>query len=55
MNKNNYDWIFMNDIDEYLNIKNDTLKNYLSDIKFNKSDFIKIHWVISIDNNFFSL
>ena len=51
MNKNDYDWIFMNDIDEYLVIKNDSLKHYLSDIKFKKCDFIKIHWVVARDND----
>ena len=51
MNKNDYDWIFMNDIDEYLVIKNNSLKNYLSDNKFKKCDFIKIHWVVATDNN----
>ena len=51
MNKYEYDWIFMNDVDEYLVIKNDTLKHYLSDNKFKKCDFIKFHWVLARDNN----
>ena len=51
MNKNDYDWIFMNDIDEYLVIKNNSLKHYLSDTKFKKCDFIKIHWVLARDND----
>ena len=50
-NKNKYDWIFMNDIDEFLVIKNDKLKNYLSKGIFKKCDFIKFHWVLSNDNN----
>ena len=51
INKYEYDWIFMNDIDEYLVINNDSLKHYLSDNKFKKCDFIKFHWVVSRDNN----
>ena len=50
-NKNKYDWFFMIDIDEYLYIKNNTLKNYLSNKIFDKCDFIKIHWVQPTDNN----
>ena len=51
INKNKYDWLFMNDIDEYLVIKNDKLKNYLSKGVFKKCDFIKFHWVLASDNN----
>ena len=51
MNKNKYDWIFMNDIDEYLVIRNDSLKHYLSEKKFKKCDFIKFHWMLASDNN----
>ena len=51
MNKYKYDWIFMNDIDEYLVIRNDSLKHYLSEKKFKKCDFIKFHWVLATDNN----
>ena len=41
----------MVDMDEYLYIVNDTLKNYLTKQEFNNCDFIKIHWVVSNDNN----
>ena len=41
----------MNDIDEYLVIKNDTLKNYLSNKIFNHCDFIRIHLIQPTDNN----
>ena len=51
MNKYDYDWIFMNDIDEYLVIRNDSLKHYLSNNNFKKCDFIKFHWVLATDNN----
>ena len=51
MNKYKYDWILMNDIDEFLVIRNDTLKNYLSNIRFKKCDFIKFHWMLSTDND----
>jgi hypothetical protein len=50
-NKNIYDWLLMVDIDEYLFIVNDTLKNYLSNSIFDKCDFIKFHWLLSKDNN----
>ena len=51
-NKYNYDWVFMIDIDEYLILKNDSLKNYLSNEIFKNCDFIKIHWLVATDNNF---
>ena len=50
-NLNNYDWFLMVDMDEYLYIVNNTLKNYLSNQMFNKCDFIIFHWVIPNDNN----
>ena len=46
-----YSWFIMVDMDEYLYIVNDTLKNYLTKQEFNNCDFIKIHWVVSNDNN----
>ena len=46
--KDDYDWIIMTDMDEYLIIKNNqTLKEYLSDKVFDKCDSIKIHWKMS--------
>ena len=50
-NLNKYDWFLMVDMDEFLYIVNNTLKNYLSNHIFNKCDFIKFHWVIPNDNN----
>jgi hypothetical protein len=50
-NKIKFDWILMVDMDEYLYIKNDKLKNYLLKPVFKKCDFIKIHRVIANDNN----
>jgi len=41
----------MIDMDEYLIIKDNTLKGYLSDKVFDKCDFIKIHWKMTSDNN----
>ena len=41
----------MVDMDEYLYIVKDSLKNYLTRKEFIKCDFIKIHWVIPKDNN----
>ena len=50
-NLKKYDWFIMVDMDEFLYIVNDTLKNYLMNERFYKCDFIKIHWVNSRDNN----
>ena len=50
-NKNNFDWILMVDMDEYLYIKKDKLKNYLLKPVFKKCDFIKFHWVHPTDND----
>ena len=50
-NKDLYDWFIMFDMDEYLVIKNNTLKKYLSSPLFNQCDFIRIHWKIATDNN----
>ena len=50
-NKNKYDWFLMVDLDEFLIIKNNTLKNYLSKDIFKKCDFISFNWVIPTDNN----
>jgi len=49
-NKNKFDWILMVDMDEFLYIKKDTLKNYLLKPVFNKCDFIKINWILPSDN-----
>ena len=49
--KKDFDWIFMIDVDEYLVIKNETLKNYLSDNIFKECDFLKIHWLQPTNNN----
>ena len=49
--KNKYDWFLMIDMDEFLVIINDTLKNYLSREIFNNCDFIKFNWLIPSDNN----
>ena len=46
-----FDWILMVDMDEFLVIVQDTLKNYLRKPIFNKCYFIKINWVIATDNN----
>ena len=50
-NNKNYDWLLMIDMDEYLVIKNNNLKNYLTKSIFNKCDFIKFNWVLTTDNN----
>ena len=50
-NKKKYDWFLMLDMDEFLFIVNDTLKNYLTKNYLKKCDFITIHWVLATDNN----
>ena len=50
-NNNRFDWLLMVDMDEYLYIVNDSLKNYLTNKRFNKCDFIKLHWVLPTDND----
>ena len=50
-NLKNYDWFIMVDMDEYLYIIQDSLKNYLNDKIFDKCDFIKIHWADTRDKN----
>jgi len=50
-NKKDYDWFLMIDMDEFLFIKNDTLKHYLSNKTFDKCDFVKFHWVYANDND----
>ena len=52
--KNNFkkfDWFIMVDMDEYLYIIKDSLKNYLNNKIFDKCDIIKIHWANSQDKN----
>ena len=51
INKDFYDWFIMFDMDEFLIIKNNTLKDYLSSSIFNLCDFIRIHWKIATDND----
>ena len=50
-NMNNFDWFLMFDLDEFLFIKNDKLKDYFSKGIFKKCDFISFNWVIPNDNN----
>jgi len=50
-NMKEYDWFLMIDLDEFLFIVNDTLKNYLSKEIYNKCDFIKFNWATANDNN----
>ena len=50
-NMKEYDWFLMIDVDEFLFIVNNTLKNYLSNEIYNKCDFIKFNWATANDNN----
>ena len=49
-NINKFDWFIIIDMDEFVYIVNGTLKDYLVDNKFNKCDFIRLHWVSTNDN-----
>ena len=50
-NPNEYDWFAMFDMDEYLYIVDGNIKDYLTNNIFDKSDFIRNHWVSTNDNN----
>ena len=50
-NIDKFDWFIMIDMDEFLYIVNDTLKDYLASRRFDECDFLKFHWVVSTDNN----
>lgn len=50
-NYHKFDWFLMVDMDEFLYIVNNSLKQYLANRIFNKCDTIIFHWVISTDNN----
>lgn len=50
-NNNDFKWIFFIDIDEYINIKTGTLKEYLNDEKYDNYDTIVFPWVNYNDNN----
>ena len=50
-NMNKFDWFLMVDMDEFLYIIDDTLKSYLTQKRFDKCDFIKIHWVFPKNND----
>jgi len=46
-----FDWFLMVDMDEFLYIVDETLKEYLTNRRFNKCDFIKFNWVFTTDND----
>jgi len=51
-NYKKYDWLIYVDIDEFINIKNNTnIKNFLYQNKFDKCQSIYLNWVIHTDNN----
>ena len=45
-----FDWLLMLDMDEFLFIRDDTIRHYLKSPVFDKCDFIKFHWGIALDN-----
>ena len=50
-NNKKFDWFLMVDMDEFLYIVDETLKEYLTNRRFNKCDFIKFNWVFTTDND----
>ena len=51
-NYKNYNWLIFYDIDEYINLKNySNIKNFLSEIKFNKCKLIYLNCFRHTDNN----
>ena len=46
-----FDWLFMCDMDEFLFIRDDTIRRYLKNPVFDKCDFIKFNWGNALDND----
>lgn len=46
-----FDWILMSDMDEFLFIRDDSIRHYLKNPVFDKCDFIKLHWGTAKDND----
>jgi len=47
-----YDWFIFYDIDEFINLNNMNIKQYLKKKAFNKCQTIQLNWVMHTDNNF---
>ena len=45
-----FQWVFFIDLDEYINVKSGTLKEQLTDKKYNEFDTICFPWIIYDDN-----
>ena len=51
-NKNNFDWFFIYDIDEYIHLNNySNIKDFLNEEKFDNCIKIYLNWVVHTDNN----
>ena len=46
-----YDWLIFYEIDEYIHLKNKTIKTFLSDKCFRRCQIIKLNWILHTDNN----
>ena len=50
-NFNKYDWLIFYEIDEYIHIKDNNLKLFLSEQKFENCEIIYLNWLFHTDNN----
>ena len=50
-NFNKYDWLIFYEIDEYIHIKDNNLKLFLSEQKFENFEIIYLNWLFHTDNN----
>ena len=46
-----YDWLIFYEIDEYIHLKNKTIKTFLNDKCFRRCQIIKLNWILHTDNN----
>ena len=46
-----YDWLIFYEFDEYIHLKNKTIKTFLGDKRFNRCQTIKLNWILHTDNN----
>ena len=50
-NHKKYDWLIFYEIDEFLHLRNHTIKSYLYQPHFNHCEVIYLNWVLHTDNN----
>ena len=51
-NYNKFEWLFFNDIDEYIYLRNyNNIKKFLNKPRFKKCENIQLNWLLHTDNN----